>query len=283
MRRTAACLALAAALLLSVEAALAVPVVGVSANTLPSGAFMIDTWASWKSYTRSYIDDETGWGDLPSDYSITSATVSPRLYYGVTDWLTVRLTVPLEDRARDFPDNGGSDSNTGLGDIVVDPKIQVYKGETGYPRVALLTGIRFPTGETDGIDSEGTLALSDGSTDYVFGGVVTHKVENVTGHACVTYWLNGENEAGNDVSDIWIASLSIEDQILDDWTLLWEAKAYYGDEPSDYYRVYACPGVAWSNGGRFTIGLSGMVQLASEGGQLDYDWAPYLRAYYCFF
>ncbi len=86
----------------------------------------------------------------------------PRLLYGVTDWLTVRVAIPLEDRFRDFPDEGGQASGTGLGDIVVDPKILMYKGKTGSPSVALLAGVRLPTGDT-----ESDIPLSDGSTDYV--------------------------------------------------------------------------------------------------------------------
>jgi hypothetical protein len=281
--------ALVAALLVA-HAAFAAPIVGGSASTIPQGEFMIDSWTIWRNYEREfdeglYDDGQGGWKDLRFNSALSHTSFVPRLCYGATEWLTIRVALPLEDRYSNFPDNGGIDTNTGFGDIVIDPKIQLYRGTSGYPRVALLTGIRLPTGDTDGVDGSGRLALSDGSTDYLVGAAVTHDLGPATAHAYMTYWLNGEKENGVDAKDVWIGCASLETPLNDSWSLLWEFKGYWGEDPSAFYRTYACPGVLW-NGERLTLGVSSMISFVSHGddlGAFDYNWAPYARVYYRFF
>jgi hypothetical protein len=286
MRRAAAVIAIGLAALAWGPDALGSPLVGVSANTLPAGEFMIDVWGIWKDYTRSYTqslyaEGEGGWIGFPENSALQSGSFVPRLYYGITDWLTIRCGVPLEHRYMNFPDADGEKSNTALGDVVVDPKIQIYRGEGGYPRIALLAGVRLGTGDVDG-----TPACSDGSTDVVVGGVVTHETQALAAHAAVTYWVNGESDDGIDIKNLWVGSATLESSIGDGWSLLWELKGYVGEDPSAYYRLYACPGVCWT-GESWTAGMSAMVPFASHGGGgisfVDYDWAPYFRIYRRFF
>ncbi len=283
--RTTALLAAAALLFGLVSWAAAGPVVGTSANTIPQGTFMIDTWTIWKNYTRSYTDNlwaegDDGWIDFPEANSIVSASLVPRVYYGVTDWITMRVSLPVEYRLFDS-EFGSEDTNLALGDVVIDPKIQLFRGEDGYPRVAFLTGVRLGTGDVDG-----TPSCSDGSTDFVVGGAVTHDLGPIVAHATAVYWFNGENDNGHDIKNLWSTTVSLEDPLTENWSLHWEVTGYLGEEPADYYRFYACPGVAY-NGERVTWGLSSMISFASHGGggvsYVDFDWAPYFKIYYRFF
>jgi hypothetical protein len=275
-----------ALVLAAFQAACAVTLVGTSANTVPEGEFMLDTWFMWRDYAVEYEQglqdgNTTGWVDLPASETRTHGTIAPRLLYGVTDWLTVRIGIPLEDRYVDLLGDG-SGSATGPGDLVIDPKIQIYREKSGYPRAALLAGVRLPTG-----DSSGSLSLSDGSTDLVGGAAVTHKMGDVGAHVCVVYWLNGENAAGVDTPDLWVGSATIDNPIDENWSLLWEAKAYIGSENAGYRRAYVCPGIAWT-GGHLTVGMSGFIPVYRKGvvnasNRFDFDWAPYVRVYYRFF
>lgn len=257
------------------------PIVGVSANTIPQGTFMVDVWATGKSYTRSFIDGDDSWVDLPADSDVSAATVCPRIYYGVTDWLTMRVAFPIEDRFAKYGTGDGEDANIGFGDILVEPKFQFYRTTDGATKASILTTLCLPTGDTDGKP-----ALSDGSTDVAVGVVVSRQMERVAGHAAVIYCLNGESEAGVDKKDMWIATASLETPIGDGWSLLWEAKGYAGETMSKYYRLYTCPGVCWK-GERVTAGLSAMISTVAYGGGgiswLDYEWAPYFKIYYRFF
>ncbi len=287
MRRTATILVLLISVLALTAPANASPLVGASANTIPQGAFMMDTWFLYRDFGRAYVDDlhgedVGGWEDLPNGTGVTAVDFVPRVYYGATDWLTIRVGVPLAFREVDFDPEGSGESSAGIGDIVIDPKMQVYRGEGGYPRVALLAGVMLPTG-----DAKANPALSDGSTDFLAGFAVTQRMDDAQAHFCVTYWWNGESESGADVKDMFIATASIESPLDTYWTLLWEAKAYIGETPDEYKRYYVCPGISWDNGHHFSIGLSAMIGVSGTGGGgiswLDYDWAPYMRAYYRFF
>jgi hypothetical protein len=276
--------------MLLASTAAALPIVGASANTIPGGTFMLDVWGIYQNFAYSWDEasdsDYSGWVGFTNNTQITAASFVPRLYYGVTDWMTIRASLPIEDRYGNFEYWSTGKSNTGLGDIVIDPKIQLYRGEGGFPRLAALAGVRFPTGDTEGVDEFRTLALSDGSTDYMIGGVVTHVQGTLTGHACVTYWLNGERESGTDVKDVWALLLSLENEIDEEWTLLWEFKGVYGRDPADFSRNYVCPGVMW-NGDRLSVGVSALASMTAKGGggvsYVDIDWAPYFRVYYRFF
>lgn len=269
------------ALLASAPVAFASPIVGASANTIPQGEFMVDGWFTWRDYTWKYEDSRDGWESIASENSLTAGTLMPRLCYGVTDWLTLRAGMSFEDRYVEYVDPDDQRSSTGLGDFIIDPKIQIYRADEGYPRAALLLGVRIPTGDT-----ESDVPLSDGSTDYLVGAAVTHKSDDLTGHVCVTHWLNGENEQGVDVKDLWVGSVTLETPIDEHWSLLWEAKGYAGSESSDYRRLYVCPGLSW-NGARATVGISAMVSAYRAGdlavNPLDFSWAPYVRCYYRFF
>jgi hypothetical protein len=286
MTRSAIFLALTV-LLLASSPSVSAPIVGASANTIPQGTFMIDSWAMWADYTREFRTNlngegsSPGWTDFTADRDFVSTSVVPRLCYGVADWLTLRVAVPIEDRYLNPPEDAPAVTRTGLGDIVIDPKLQIYRGTTGYPRIALLAGLRLPTG-----DADSTPPLGDGSTDFMLGGAVTHAAGPLIGHACVSYWVNGESTAGVDIKDLWIASASIEEPVAGGWSLLWEFKSYVGERPRDYRRLYACPGIEWS-GERATLGASGLISVSGRGGNGitggDFDWAPYVRFYYRFF
>jgi hypothetical protein len=275
--------------LLAFSPACALPIVGRSAATIPAGTFMLDTWGIYRNYAYSWEEaaepDDSGWVGFTRRERMTAASFVPRISYGVTDWLTVRAAVPVEDRYGEFADWVTGRSNTGLGDIVIDPKFQLYSGQDGFPMFSILAGVRLPTGDTKGVDRYRTLALSDGSTDFMLGGVATHSSGPLTGHACATYWSNGEKTSGADAADFWVLLLSLEDSIDESLTLLWEFKGVYGRDPATYNRNYVCPGIMWS-GEHVKIGLSSVVSMTARGGggisDLDIDWAPYFRIYYHF-
>lgn len=286
MRKVA--IALTAGLLLCVTAlSSAAPIVGLTANVLPEGKWMMDTWMVYRSYTREWSNDGY-WDDarLPNG-GRTWTSVVPRVYYGATDWLTIRGWLPYHHRGQNLPGDSSNGTNSGLGDIIIDPKIQVYKGEGGgYPRVAILTGVRIPTGDTEGTDGYGHLCLSNGSWGVSLGAVASAEVGVMKGHIAAAWWYNGENNVGNDVKDFGIGWMTLEADITDDWSALWEFKALVGEPGIDYYRIYACPGFSY-NGEKWTVGLSSMISMWARGSwsysPYEFEVAPFMRIYYKFF
>jgi hypothetical protein len=287
--RKATTLTLAVALLaLSASHSGALPIVGASASTIPRGTFMFDTWGTWQNYTMFYENggDTPGWRSIDPGFEATSGSFVPRVYYGLTDWITVRAALPLEDRYVLQPGFEAGKSNTGLGDIIIDPKIRLTKGENGFPRVALLTGIRLPTGESNGVDNSVVAPLSDGSTDYMVGAALTQLSPPVAAHLAACYWINGRRDDGVRGSNYWVGLVSLESDIDESWTLLWEFKGVFSEPEVGYYRTYACPGIEW-RGERVTVGFAGVISLTGSGGAgpsaYEFDWAPYFRIYYTLF
>ncbi|MCK4511502.1 hypothetical protein KAW64_07180, partial [bacterium] len=82
----ATALALAAMLLLAAaHGAQALPIVGASANTIPRGTFMVDTWGTWLNFTASLQKDGNGgssWVGFKDDEKWTAGSLVPRVYYG---------------------------------------------------------------------------------------------------------------------------------------------------------------------------------------------------------
>ncbi len=88
------------------------------------------------------------------------------------------------------------------------------------------------------------------------------------------------------MKDQSVTTVTLEDALNENWSFEWEARATFGEDPTKYYRVYACPGIAWTDGGKLTVGFSTLVSVAAKGcpaiGTYDFNLAPYLRVYYRF-
>jgi len=279
----------AAALLLLCLAVVssAAPIVGITANTLQKGTFMMDTWGVWKSYDRYWQDNQ--WKEFPEAGSVTTLSIVPRVYYGVNDWFTLRAWLPFHFRDKSLPGDSSNGSNSGLGDIVIDPKIQLYNGTTNNTntiRVALLTGVRLPTGDTDGIDANRSMALSDGSYGFFLGGVVSGEIGVMEGHLAGGYWLNTETVRGYNAKDTYLACVTLEGEIGEEFYALWEFQWVGGEEGTDFYRSYACPGLCWT-GEQWVVGGCAKISMWSHGSDnistVDFYVAPYFRIYYRFF
>ena len=118
MHRNLAIVALLLTTLAWASVAPASPIVGTSANTIPQGTFMLDTWFKWESYTRSFDTGSEVWIDLPDSSKMSKMTLSPRLYYGVTDWLTMRVAFPFVHKFEQLRPEDAEDSNIGPGDLL---------------------------------------------------------------------------------------------------------------------------------------------------------------------
>lgn len=278
MKRVALLITVVSLMLGQADYACARPVVGTSANTIPQGVFMIDLWSAWLDMTKAYDDTGEEWNDLPDGADLRSVSVVPRIYYGVADWFTMRVALPLEYRTQgSLSAAGETDKASGLGDILLEPKVKVYESDTGKAKVSLIGGVRFPSG-----DQESSPHISDGSTDVLVGVVVTHGAGAVSLHGVLGYWFNGENKDGENLDDRWIGRATVEVPLGEGWSVLGEVHATTGEDPSVYRRINLCPGVSWTSGERLTVGMAVRVSAWAKGGD-DYSWAPHLRASYTFF
>lgn len=177
------------------------PINTVSAGVLPRG--------KWSGGLRTEMTDfdgfssneltrfaENGLEGVHSVERLTKTTVS--LAYGITERLTASLQVPyierrsineaeIEDDVAEAHRHGGS---SGLGDLVLLGQYQVVAGDK--TDIALLFGIKAPTGKTDIKDSGGhrfetEFQPGSGSLDYLAGVAVSRQLTAVNLHANVLY------------------------------------------------------------------------------------------------
>ncbi len=246
------------------------PLIGASANTLPRGKFMVDGLLWYMNFAESDIFAKGDWGDLPSGDSFEKALFLPRFYYGIADFLTIRLTLPAI--AQNIKTGGSKERSTGIGDLVIDPKICLVKGSKSIPKISGFTGLRLPTG-----DDTASPPLGDGSTDFLMGILLTHKIKPFTGHATLGYWLNGK-----DRPDQTFYNLTVEYPFLQNLAAVCELNGSMTGEglfKRDNYILELCPGLQYSGFQGFKIGVAVKLPVLAKGGY-RYHLAPFVKIVY---
>lgn len=251
----------------------AAPIVGSSANTLKSRSFMFEGHFFYHGYTARYYIDGEEWISFPPDHSYVVMGLLPQLYYGVFDFLTVRLTSPVSMNNRNY---GTSEKSKGFGDIVIDFKHRIIKGLGFIPTISYFGGIRLPTG-----DKETEPPLGDGSTDGVFGLLVTEKVPVLTTHLNLGYWYNGKVE-GYDIPDVFFYNIAVEFPLPLQSAVVGELNCSTSGSGIDQKYLYEfCPGVTNKSFPGLVLEASVKIPFKARGG-LRYDFSPFVGFMYFF-
>lgn len=146
------------------------------------------------------------------------------LGYGATPDLTLGATIPYVRKEITTRTGGGSGSETtvdGLADTFLTAKYRYY--ERNYPggstQLAVLGGVKLPTGDTDAKDGSGALLpmpdqLGSGSVDYVLALTGTSIFDyNWAVHASVLYKKNTEGDRDFRFGDFLNYNLAVSRQI----------------------------------------------------------------------
>lgn len=246
------------------------PLIGASANTLPGSKFMVDGLLWYMDFAQSYNEEKEDWVDLPSGDSYEKALLLSRFYYGIADFLTIRLTLPVI--AQNIKTSGSKESSTGIGDLAIDPKICLVKGSKSIPKISGFTGIRLPTG-----DETASPPLGDGSTDFLMGILVTHKIKPFTAHATLGYWLNGKN-----LADQTFYNLTVEYPLFRDLGAVCELNGSMTGEglfKGDKHILELCPGLQYSGFQGLKIGAAIKLPVLAKSGY-RYHLAPFVKIVY---
>jgi hypothetical protein len=127
---------------------------------------------------EKYDSDKEEFVDLGADsHSFTSYTM---LGYGIVDNLELLVQLPVHWKTQE------PDESVGIGDVSIQPRLLLYKGEGAYPSVNLGVMLRFPTG-----DEHEKPSLGDGTLDLGFSTVITEKIGFFVGHLKFGYIFNG--------------------------------------------------------------------------------------------
>ncbi len=242
------------------------PIVGSSANTLPKGKFMFEGHTLLINFSSIYDENISEWTDLPDDSTFNIYLFLPQFYYGISDWLTVRLTVPVKLQNQKFD---VSKESKGISDIVLDTKCRFVKGAI----ISGFTGIRFPTGNT-----EADIPLGDGSTDFVGGLLLTKRVMSVIGNITLGYWLNGKSNSGTQLDNTVFYNITAENPMFNKWAFVLELD---GSKEGDKYIFQLCPGVYNKSFKGLTLEAALEIPVLAKHG-LKYKFAPWVGLIYIF-
>jgi hypothetical protein len=147
-----------------------------------------------------------------SDYTLNAAL---GVSYGLTDRFTVSAELPYRRtddlRAGEHSHSGGGVTNevvqlgsvSGIGDLRLMAKYRLLEGEA---RLALIGGVKAPTGETDKQSSEGERLETEhqpgsGSWDPIVGAAFAADIGNLTLTVGGLYQLTGEGAQDTELGD----------------------------------------------------------------------------------
>jgi len=192
----------------------------MSANTMEEGGFYLGINSERvknKSLSDAEITDaiEGGAEHLHSIDALNSYSLS--LSYGITDALTLNMNLPYSSkkniRAGELHNDGfgpeaevhNHGNSDGLGDLSAILQYKVY--DKDKTKVALLAGVKAPTGKTDVADGdevlEADLQPGTGSWDYFAGVALTHEFENFSFHTSALYKYNTKGVDESRLGDIF--------------------------------------------------------------------------------
>jgi len=144
---------------------------------MPSDVMINVSHPKWESLNDGGVD-------------AVSLTVIPiKVAYGITDALSVRLTIPYISESYK-PELYDASSATGIGDARLEGIYLFMKETESFPSIAGSLGIKLATGKYKDLkDTE--LALGTGGTDIYASAIFGKKLGPVNGKALIGYMLTG--------------------------------------------------------------------------------------------
>ncbi len=249
------------------------PIIGSGANTVQRNSFMFEGHFGYTSYTARYYLSQQQWIGFGEGESNTAMLILPQLHYGIFDFLSIRLSVPLIMNKVDY---GTALSSSGIGDVYFDFKHRLYRGENGLPHVSWRAGGRFPTGSKDA-----DVPLGDGSMDFLAEFLVTEEIPWCALHANIGYWYNGTVDS-IDIDDQIFYAAAVEYPFGFQSALMIELNGFVSRSGEDqFYLLEVCPGMSNKTIQNLVLEASVKIPLKARGG-LRYDFSPFVGCRYYF-
>lgn len=249
------------------------PIIGSSANTIKGKSFMFEGHFFYNSYTKRYDFNNEEWIQFPTGHSYVSMGFLSQIYYGIFDYLTIRLSLPVLMKNRDY---GTSQKSTGIGDVYFDFKHRIVEGRDFIPTISWCGGARFPTGDKD-TDPQ----LGDGSIDGLIGLLVTEELVFLKSHISCGYWYNGKVD-GNDIPDMFFYNATLEYPLPAQFAMVGEANGnVVGSGVDQKYVFELCPGLTNKSITGLILEASVKIPIKTRS-ELRYDYSPFVGLMYFF-
>lgn len=214
------------------------PIYTISASTLDKGQSAASVVFEYTRFRTLSEDALLANANLTEDHahSIGSIeTVVASYAYGLTNDLTVSARLPWVRRSgiteaefedpgpAEFSDRGGA---SGIGDITLLGQYRFLNNRSTQTEVALLLGIKLPTGVTDRLNRQGErfdaeFQPGSGSWDGLFGLAFTRRFGPWSFDANVLYILTGTGAQHTDLGDRVLYNAALSYRLTgDSWTHL---------------------------------------------------------------
>jgi hypothetical protein len=199
----------------------------VSANTMEEGGYFVGLNTEYLRNDK--LSDATmlealqnGKEHMHHIDSLTSYSIS--LSYGITDNLTLNMQLPYVYRSniRAGEDDGAgpeihSHGDTeGVGDASALLQYKIYDKEV---KIALLAGVKAPTGKDNLKDGDETLEADlqpgSGSWDIFAGAALTKDFEDFSIHADMLYKYNNTGVGQSQLGDLFTYNIALSYKLLD--------------------------------------------------------------------
>lgn len=244
----------------------AMPNIGVDANTLPEGILFARQRFFYVDYDGIYDEQTQEYQGLSDGDYYTSRWQLTEVAYGVTDnWTIVGNLWHYNADARI---NGVRAKDDGIGDAYFFSKNKLFSFDHHKSSgVALLAGARFPTGN---FDEEPMLRIGDGSTDIGVGASITGVTGDFHHSLVAALWKNIDHKEGGNEEDEYEIRATTEWRIAPrKFNLQLEFKGLHFEE-DDEYTYELAPGIQYTPIFPLTFQLSAKIPVKQKG-YFDYD------------
>lgn len=199
----------------------------ISADTMEEGSYFIGINA--ERVQNETLSDETiinamqnGVNHIHSIDIINSYSLS--VAYGISDKLTLNMQLPYTSRVkiRAGEENSGvyevhtHGDSKGLGDMSAILQYKVYDENI---KIALITGLKVPTGKTDVMDHGETLETDlqpgSGSWDIFAGAALTKDFDHFSLHSNILYKYNTTGVDNSQLGDIFTYNAAISYKLVE--------------------------------------------------------------------
>ena len=198
----------------------------VSANTMEKGSFYIGINA--ETLQNKHISDTTietaldnGAEHLHSIDAVNSYALSSS--YGITDDISFNIQLPYISRRniRAGENDAGPEVHThgdssGLGDASALLQYKVYDKAV---KIALLAGLKMPTGQDDATDAgevlEADLQAGSGSWDLFAGAALSKDFEDFSIHSNILYKYNNKGVAQSQLGNVFNYNIALSYKLVD--------------------------------------------------------------------
>jgi hypothetical protein len=166
----------------------------IMSKNLSKSQIDLSAQLEYTNLTEIYVNN-TGGIFVPAQqvFKQNTLTVVPlKMAYGITNDLSVRITLPLiswQYYMFDHPAINGY----GLGDIRMEGLYNISKENGNMPSVAVNAGVKAASGKNWDLTGKNEYPTGTGSTDLWISGIFTKKLWGLDGKGLVGYYFSGTN------------------------------------------------------------------------------------------